>query len=205
MKILATTAIAALALAGTASAETRNLSGFDSVGAEGHFRVEVAMGNAFSVTVDGAEADKVETYIRNHSLQIRQTGTNWFRGSRRIDAVVHVTMPRVEGLSSAKGAEMRATDIRANDLSLSVAMGSEMVVTGTCHSLSASAAMGAELNAAHLDCATVDVSASMGAEADVFARESVSASASMGADIDISGNPRSRSASASMGGDISYP
>lgn len=204
MKMLATAAIAVLAFASAAYAETRNLTGFNAVGAEGRLRVEVTMGQGYSVTVDGADANKVDTYLRNNSLQIREINRGLFAGNRRLAAVVHVTMPRLEALSSAKGTELRATNVQAGDLALSVAMGSEMEVSGTCSSLSASASMGAELRAANLDCADVQVSASMGAEARVRARNTVSASASMGGDIDVAGNPASRSSSASMGGDISF-
>lgn len=203
-KLLAAAALALAAISTAAAADTRDHRGFNSVAAQGRYLVEVTMGDGYSVRVDGAEADKVQTRVEGDTLQIREVNRGWFRGDRRINAIVRITMPRVEGLSSSRGVELRATNIRADELSLAVAMGSEMSISGSCRSLNVSASMGAEVNARELDCEDAQVSASMGADVDITARKSVSASASMGADIDVSGNPEQRSASASMGGDISF-
>ena len=42
--------------AGAASAETRDLSNFTSVNVSGRYRAEIAVGESYSVTLDGADA-----------------------------------------------------------------------------------------------------------------------------------------------------
>lgn len=204
MKFLMVPAIALMALAGAASAEVRPLQNFHAVGAEGRFNVDVAMGEDYSVSVEGRDAAKVQSTVEDGTLRLREINRPWFGGPKHLDAVVHITMPRVTAFSAAKGATLHAAEIRAEDLAVSGAMGAEMVLSGQCHSLQVSGSMGADIDADHLDCASAAASASMGAEIRVHAREALSASASMGGDIQVSGDPKTRAAHAGMGGDVSY-
>jgi hypothetical protein len=204
MKILLAPALIALALAATAaSAETRNLSGFRSVAARDGVDVYVTQGEGFRVDVSGRDAERVRTEVRDHTLQISRRNLNWFGFNRDLSATVRVTMPVVEDLSAARGASLRATDLRAGDLDLSAAMGADIEVSGTCRALSASAAMGASLDASALVCSDADASAAMGADVNVNATNAFEASASMGASISNSGNATHQDISSSMGGSVS--
>lgn len=217
-------AVAALvALSPQAFAETRNVRGFDSVGVEGNYRADVAVGSAYSVTVEGPDAARIRTRVEDGTLKVEPVSRPWF-GNPRYNAVVHVTLPRLETIAAARGAEVTAiaggacTDftaaaamgavlsvgsIECESVSATAAMGSQLTLAGTCGDLDVSAAMGADVSAEDLRCRTVDASASMGASLNAYASVSYDASASMGGDIDVSGEGGSGDRHASMGGSIS--
>jgi hypothetical protein len=204
MKILLAPAMIAIALAATsASAETRNHSGFQGVAARDGVQVYVTQGEGYRVDVTGRDAARVRTEVRDHTLQISRRNTNWFGLGRDLDATVRVTMPVVEDLSAARGASLSASNLRAGDLDLSAAMGADVEASGTCQSLSASASMGAAVDASGLACVSAEASASMGADVSVNATGSFEASASMGASISNSGNATRQDISSSMGGSVS--
>jgi|CXWL01.1.fsa_nt_gi hypothetical protein len=210
-------------LSGAAAAETRNLSGFERVRAADRLEVEIGIGPVFSVDVTGVDAARVRTRIVSRQLEISDGRRNWFGGGRKLDAVVRVTMPLVEGLAAARGAEMSATlsgacedlsvaaamgaSIRARGIECAsvdaaAAMGGEVQLVGTCRALSVAAAMGGEVRAGGLLCQTVDASAAMGGDVQAFASQSYDASASMGGAVNVAGQAAQRESSAAMGGAI---
>jgi len=197
------TCIAALTLAGAASAETRNLSGFTGVAVADRIEVEVATGESYRVEIVGSDSERVRTEIDNGVLRIQQRNRPWFGGTPRIDARVVVTMPAVETLAASRGASLSADDINARAMSLAATMGGSIEISGRCSDLSASAAMGGSIDADNFQCATADLSASMGGDMDVFASTSYNASASMGGSISVGGDAQAREVASSMGGSIS--
>jgi hypothetical protein len=194
---------AAIALATAAAAETRNLSGFTGVAAEDQVDVEIRTGEGYSVNVTGRDAARIRTEVRNGTLKIRDANRPWFGRYRVLDATVAITLPRLEELAAARGAEIEARDITARDISISAAMGGVIEISGTCAALDVSVAMGGVLDADNFRCATADISAAMGGVAEVYATERFDASAAMGGTIDIAGGARGESSS-SMGGVISH-
>ncbi len=214
--------LALLSLAGTASAETRNLAGFDTVQAQGRFRVEVAVGPEFHVTVDGPDAQRIRTRVDDGTLKIEPTRRPWF-GEPRYDAVIHVTLPRLEGLAAARGAtlnavaggdcpdfsaaaamgaELRVEGLECGSVDAAAAMGATLQLAGVCRTLDVNAAMGGSVEAAALHCREVDASAAMGGEIQAYAEQSYDAAASMGGAIAIAGEGRVGDRSAVMGGEI---
>jgi hypothetical protein len=190
-----------LAAAPAASAETRNHSGFDGVAAQDQIEVIITMGDTYSVQVTGSDAERVRTEVREHTLHIKDRRRPWF-GSHDLDAVVRVTMPQVEDIAAARGAEVTATNIIAEAFEIAAAMGGVIEISGTCTDLDASVAMGGVLEAGDFHCVNADVSAAMGGVAEIYASNSFDASAAMGGAIDISGDAHGDSSSA-MGGQIS--
>jgi hypothetical protein len=203
MKYLIAPAMMALALAGVAHAETRNLSGFDGVGATDKIDVYVTQGEGFRVEVTGRDAARVRTEVSDGNvLRISSRARSWWGGTPDLDATVRVTMPAIENLAAAKGATLTATNIRAGNLDLAAAMGAELEVSGTCSRVDISAAMGASVDAENLICNEADVSASMGADIELNATQGFDASASMGASVSNSGAGAARDISASMGASV---
>jgi hypothetical protein len=215
---------ASAALAVSASAETRNLTGFTSVNAQDRIRVEVTTGD-YSVQVIGEDAARVRTRIENGQLRIYNGRRPWFGSGPRLDATVRVSAPRLEGVSAARGAELNATvtgscsdfsaaaamggtahvaGLRCNSVDASAAMGGDLRVNGECRSLNVSAAMGGNVDADDLECERVDASAAMGGSVRAFASEYYDASASMGGSIDVAGGASTHETSSSMGGSISH-
>lgn len=203
MKALLIGAAAMAVFAGGASAETRNLQGFVGVGAEGQFHVVVAIADRYSVEVSGPDAAKIDTHIEGNALKIKGSGWHWF-GEQRYNANVQVTLPRLEAIDAARGADVTVAGVNSDHISLNAAMGGEIHASGVCQSLSANAAMGGAIEAAGLDCSNADVHAAMGGDARVHARDTLSAAAAMGGEIRVSGNPPQRSTREAMGGDVSF-
>lgn len=203
MRFLIVPALALLLFTGNSWADTRHLQGFVGVGAEGQFHVDVAVADHFSVEVTGPDAAKIETRVEGNLLKIRGTSWHWF-GEQRYNATVHVTLPHVEELDAARGAELSAAGVNSDHMAIHAAMGGAIRVSGVCQSLSAAAAMGGEIDANALDCASANVAAAMGGDARVHARETLTASAAMGGDIHVSGNPAQRTSHEAMGGDVNF-
>lgn len=224
MKHVVSVALAACALAGAASAETRNVSGFTEINAADRITVEVSVGEAYFVQVTGADADRVRTHVDGRTLRISDQDRPWFGRTPDLDATVRVTAPRVEGVAASRGAELMATlsgqcgdfsvaaamggtasvsGINCSNVSASASMGGSLQLAGACNDLSAGASMGGDIRARDLQCRTVDASASMGGALRVYASESYDASAAMGGEIDVDGAARRGDTSAALGGSIS--
>ena len=212
----------AFAIATPAFAETRALSGFDSVNASGRYSVEVAVGPEFLVSVEGPDAARLRTRVQGNTLKIEPARASWF-GNPRYDATVRVTLPALTGVAAARGATMIATaggactefsaaaamgaelsvsDIQCDSVDAAAAMGAQLTLSGACGMLDVSAAMGAQVDAEALRCETLDASAAMGADVDAFATGTYDASASMGGDVSIAGGATG-DRSTGMGGSVS--
>ncbi|MFT3726737.1 MAG: DUF2807 domain-containing protein [Terricaulis sp.] len=204
MKFVLATAVAAAMVFGAANAtaETRALSNFTSVKAYDHLVVEVRNGAQYSVEVTGPQADRIATSIDlDGALKINERNRPWFGPDRRVDALVRVTMPNVTDLAAAKGATLTAFDITGEDVSIVAAMGGELTINGSCHSVDATAAMGGTLRADNFHCLTADISAAMGGDARVFATQTFDATAAMGGSVHIAGGAHGDT-TAAMGGSI---
>lgn len=200
MRTLLIAGAAIVALAGVANAEIRRVSNFTGVSAADRIRVEVALGDAYRVEVVGSDADKVTTRVDDDTLVIRRTHRPFWGGTPPIDATVRVTMPAVENLASSRGAELNASNVSAEHISLAAAMGGELRVSGTCTDLNAAVSMGGSIRAEGLECRDADLAASMGGDARVFVSNRYDAAASMGGSINVSGGGRSGDIATSMGG-----
>jgi hypothetical protein len=142
MHKLAVIAAASVLFLGAASAETRNLSGFEGVRAEGRFDVSVTVGGQYSVTITGPDADRLRTEIDDGELMVETRNRPWFGDEPRVNADVVITTPRLNSLVSARGADLEATNVSADSFSMVAAMGGEVRAAGTCQNLDASASMG---------------------------------------------------------------
>lgn len=214
------------AVATPASAETRDLSGFTSVTALDRLRVEVDVGPVFRIDIQGRDAARVQTRLtRPDTLEIRHRNRPWFGSGPRLDAVVHVTMPAVEGVAAANGAELtaalsgdcqaldavaamggvtRVTGIACRTVDATAAMGGELHLAGTCGALDVTAAMGGDVNARGLRCDTVDATAAMGGDISSYANNTYGGTATMGGSVDVAGEGRRGDATAVMGGSIDH-
>jgi hypothetical protein len=202
MRTLLIAGAAIIALTGLANAEIRRVTDFTGVSAADRIRVEVALGDSYRVEIVGSDADKVTTRVDDDTLIIRRTHRPFWGGTPPIDATVRVTMPAVDSLASSRGAELSASNVSADRISLAAAMGGELRVTGTCTDLDAAVSMGGSIRAEGLECRDADLAASMGGDARVFVSNRYDASASMGGSINVVGGGRSGDIATSMGGSV---
>jgi len=201
MKYAVASVLIALAMATSASGELRNVTGFTEVQAQDHIVVEVRIGPQYAVEVTGPEANRIITRVERDQLKISERNRPWFGPDRRVNALVRVTAPALSSLAAAKGAMLTAFDIAADDMSLAAAMGGELRVNGTCHSLDVAAAMGGIVRAESFHCVNADISAAMGGEARVFATRTFDATAAMGGTVNIAGGAHGDT-TAVMGGAV---
>jgi hypothetical protein len=166
--------------------------------------VEVSVGPTYRVDVTGSDARRVTTRVEGDTLRIRRSNRPWFGGTPPIDATVRITMPEIEHLGASMGAELTATDIHSDDLSLSASMGGELRAAGACGVLDASVSMGGTIKAEGLRCRNADISASMGGTANVYASNQFDVSASMGGSVSVAGEGRASDVSLSMGGTLDH-
>jgi hypothetical protein len=226
MKRLIAPALIAFALAGSATAETRAVSGFRGVEAEDKVDVAVSIGSAYAVEVTGRDAARIRTHVgTDGTLHIQDDRRPWFGRSPELDANVRVTGPAFRSISSSRGAELTAnlsggacntlsaaasmggtasiTGAQCGDVSSAASMGGELQIAGACRNHNVSASMGGYVRAEGLACETVDASASMGGDVRAHASRTYDASASMGGAINVSGGANARDTAAVMGGAIS--
>lgn len=200
MNRLIAPAFLALALAGPAAAETRNLSGFTQVRASAGYDVSIEVGPGYSVSVEGPGADRVLTQVEGNRLTV--SPVPGFRWGPRQRANIRITMPSVTALDAASGAEINARGVNAEALSLDASSGAEINVAGACRTLEASASSGADINANDLRCGAGSVDVSSGADIAVHVTGTLNVDASSGGGINASGNPSIGNVSLSSGGSL---
>ena len=207
MNTLVLAGLVLLMSAGAAAAETQSVavSNLRTLEVAGAFRVEISTGPQTSAVLEGAPSElaKLQTVVDGQRLRVETRCTIFCADHHNIHVVLRVTAPALDAISISRGAAATASGLDAGALKLDISMGGALDAAGACDSLAASARMGAELDARHLICRTVDIKASMGADVSVHASESVEAHASMGASVKVSGAPRRHDVSAFMGGDVS--
>ncbi len=201
-RILAPAILAlALAIPASASAETRNVSGFTHVSASAGTDVEVVVGPRFSVEVTGRDAHRIVTRVAGNRLIVEPERGNWFtRGPR--DARVRVTMPNVEGLEASSGADLVATGIDSARISLASSSGADLRASGRCGAFSADASSGSDIHAHELRCENGSVDVSSGADVRIYASGRLNVDASSGGGVVAYGDPGIGDIDLSSGGSL---
>jgi hypothetical protein len=197
MRLFLAASALVLATAGVAHAEVRNLSGFTKVDANAGTDVQVTVGGAFRVEVTGRDAARIITRVEGDTLIVQpQRGFSW-RGRQ---ANIRVTMPSVDGFSASSGADLIASGVNAQDITLDSSSGAVLRVSGACRTFTADASSGADLDARNLRCESGAVDVSSGADARVFATGRIDIDASSGGGVLAYGNPAVGNIDLSSGG-----
>ncbi len=206
---LAGASLAALSLAAPGLAqdrEVRDLTGFDSIDANGGYELVVIAGDAWSVELigDADDFDEIEAEVDGTKLEIFQD-SGFFSRRHSLDVVVQVTMPAaMRELEFGRGIRAEVSGIDTPILDVDISTGASARLSGVCGEVEYDASTGASLRAASLVCERVEADASTGASLSVHATEAADASASMGASIRVEGNPASRHSRSSMGGSVGF-
>lgn len=190
---------------GQAFGDTRShsFSGFTGVSVASGVSVIVQQG-AFNVIVDAEERRMADLSmsVTNGSLRIARTSRMTIWNGASSDIVVTVTMPAIISLEASSGSDIRGSDLRLENLTLSVSGGASIDLNGTCATLRASASSGAQLNGDNLSCRSVQVDAASGASITTRATEAIEAKAASGASVRILGRPQRVKMSSSAGGAV---
>jgi hypothetical protein len=145
---------------------------------------------------------KPGSYHWNTKLKVKiyYTDLNSIKLSSSASCTGSVTEPTLSvSASSASEADL---EINADSVAVSSSSGAKIKVKGKTKALTAKCSSGAKIQASKLISETCEVSASSGADVDVFANQTLDAKASSGGNITYYGNPRADKVKTSSGGNI---
>lgn len=205
-----------------------DLSSFNEVSVSAGIDATITVGDKQQVRIETRRKStlrKIKVDVVGNKLVVTRRGnfSDWFSFGQR-DIKLTVSMPDLSDIAASAGAEVSVSgdygtvltgsassgaslellDITADKVKLRASSGAEIYAEGACATLKANSSSGADLSARKLECVEVDVSANSGAEAEVFASDTLDANASSGGNIEVFGDPESRDVSESFGGDVDF-
>jgi len=181
---------ATAALAQSRSSMTLDLRDFDAIEIGGAYRLDVIVGEDFSIELSGpaAEMERVEATLKNGALVLGSRKR--LRGDAKgVKAVV--TMPALNRLAVSGVADADISGVRAKDFKLDLSGVGEVIIAGSCDKLVARVSGVGEVDAQSFECRAVDVKVAGVGEARVYASESVAAEVSGMGGIVVYGSPKS--------------
>ena len=118
--------------------QPRDVSGFDRVDVRGAASIDVSVGPAHSLTIEGAQndLDGVVSRVENGALIIEDRD-GWMWNSRRGSLRLRITTPALQGLSVSGAGDVTLHGVNGGDLSLSVQGAGELKGSGTVQNLNA--------------------------------------------------------------------
>jgi len=182
----------------------RDHSNFTSLDVGGGIEASVTIGPAFKVEIMGEHPEQVVTRQQGTELKVRPRGHFFWWGKGELPAV-HIIMPSVAAVRSSAGAEVTATGIAADNLSLTASSGAQIHAAGTCKALALKASSGAELDAGDLACEAGRADASSGSSLKVRVNGKFDLDASSGADVTNLGASTSGDVSLNSGATLHKP
>lgn len=207
-QIFLCTALASLAVAGTAHAETKNyaLKDFTAVDISAGLSAKIIAGTPYAVRAEGApEAlERLDIRVEDGTLVLaRKHLAGWDFNKSNGKVTIYVSVPRLDGVEASSGSSASASGVDAPSFNAEVSSGASLSVSGVCGALRSQASSGASLSARDLKCKSLNADASSGASISAFATESVDADASSGASVSVSGGAKLVNTDKSSGGSVS--
>lgn len=181
---------ATAALAQSKSSMTLDLRDFDAIEIGGAYKLDVIVGEDFSIELSGpaAEMERVEATLKNGALVLGSRKR--LRGDTKgVKAVV--TMPALNRLAVSGVADAEISGVRAKDFKLDLSGVGEVNIAGSCDKLVARVSGVGEVDAQSFQCRAVDVKVAGVGEARVYASETVAAEVSGMGGIMVYGSPKS--------------
>ncbi|HEY1811814.1 MAG TPA: head GIN domain-containing protein [Kofleriaceae bacterium] len=172
---------------GKAAHDVRQVPPFDAITVGGALDVEVDVGSAQQVTIDGDDnlVPLVHSEVSGHILKL------WTERSfhAKVPVIAHIAMPSFAGIDLSGAGHVRVQNISGGALALTVSGAGKLTAAGSAHDatieLSGAGAIDAE--ALHLDRATVKLGGA--GNVDVFASQALSAEISGTGHIRCDGHP----------------
>lgn len=228
IRTLSTVSVAALCLAGAATAETRSydVGSFTNIDISAGLDLDFTAGEAQSVMVENEKGDfsDIEVDVRGDTLVLkRKKNMNWGWNRKRARYSITVSAPQISGLEASSGSDVSGRNMTGSDILIDVSSGADVNVTGvdggtvtietssgsdasvsgTCVTVRAESSSGSDIEARDLICQNGYADASSGSDIAIHASASVDAEASSGADVDVYGGPVDVSSDKSSGGSVS--
>lgn len=122
---------------GPVASETRPVDSFDSIDMEGAARLEITIGKAESLVIEGRERmiARVEADVRGNTLYIESKPRDWFISNGRPRITIKITVPRLESLKVEGGNDVRLKGFAGGDTRIKVAGAAHIKAEGHLHEL----------------------------------------------------------------------
>ena len=189
--------LAALVLALPALAEprteTRNVSGFTSLGLSAPVHVDLVIGAQDSLVLEGdAEAlARIDTYVENGTLHIKrkQEHQEWKMGWRN-EIRARVTAKRIGAIAISGSGDVNAPQLSSESLALHIAGSGDIAIGGgKVDNLAVQIAGSGDVKVPKLDAQAVSVHISGSGNALVWARQSLAVQVAGSGDVRYYGDP----------------
>jgi hypothetical protein len=107
---------------GPIRSETRELGKFDSISMQGAAKLDITVGPAQSVVIEGRDRaiGRVTTEVRDGTLYIETRRKDWFVTNTRNWLTLQVSVPRLQALKLEGGNEVRLTGFNGGTSSINV-------------------------------------------------------------------------------------
>jgi len=172
--------------------KTYDLTGFDGIDISGVYDVEVAVGSAFSIRLEGPEKEMNHARVEldGNSLELGQRKNKWSWNNRKgIDA--YVTLPALNTLNVSGVSDVNVDGVRADKFKLSVSGVGDVDISGSCSYIKASISGVSDVNASDFQCRDGKVNMSGVGDLEIYTSASIDASVSGVGDVTVYGRPES--------------
>jgi len=175
---------------GTSKTETRNVSGFKEIKANGAINLDVSFKPEYSVTVEADDnlLEHINTDVNGGTLIIESRDEK-INPKSRIN--VTITMPELVGLEVNGASTGSVAGVKTDKLDLSINGASKLKIAGEVRELKATAAGASSIDAEVLKTENANVDASGASNITVNAAGDLSANASGASSVKYIGEPKS--------------
>jgi hypothetical protein len=175
---------------GTEESRTYPLKDFDRVSVKAGIELILKQG-PFAVEAKSRNGDlsKLVVDVRGSELLVSRETTIGIGMGISPQYTVTATAPSWTAIEGLAGVRIIGEDLTVDALTVEVAAGASVELSGTCREIDVEASAGASVDAEDLKCAVATADAAAGARVDLFASERAKGKAAAGASIEFSGNP----------------
>lgn len=172
---------------GKAAHDVRQVPAFDAITVGGALDVEVAVGSAQQLAIDGDDnlVPLVHAEVTGHTLKL------WTERSyhAKTPLIAHVAMASFAGLDLSGAGRVRVQNISGGDVALTVSGAGNLIAAGSAHdaTIELSGAGAIDADALHLERATVKLGGA--GNVDVYASQALTAQISGTGHIRYDGHP----------------
>ena len=173
---------------GTSKSETRNVSGFSKVDANGAVNVEISVQKDFSVVVEADDnlLANIKTEVSGDTLKIYSED----QISAKTKINVRISMPALEALEISGASSGNVSSVKSDSLELKASGASKIRIDGEARTLEAEASGASTIDAESLRVEDADVEASGASKATINATNDLKVDASGASRISYVGEPK---------------
>ncbi len=187
--VLAFVAVTGLGCDAEAASETRDLAEFRKIETDGAFDLNVSIGAAQSVVLEGDAEDiaSVRTRVGRGRLRIEFDGDN-----QDNEITVRITLAKITALTLRGSNDAALDGVDSENFELVIGGSGNVAITGTCGDMVVKTGGSAAVDARHFECRDVDLTIGGSAEVELYATENLSVSIAGHGDVGVHGNPQGK-------------